>query len=335
MLKLKNNMIKKFDRSIPNVNFDNNEVLWNLANLVDIDMNVYQYFGLLFLRFGFEPEDNLLLLNYCKDDNSFDCVLNKNGKYGNYRIQLKKNDDQIFVSHNNVIYGYVCEKIPYGELGMRVSLGSYTYEYADGMIFSRYLSRDKAKFLVSMCGRKIELEFRKPDDITLPMFDENGVYAKYKLDCEEELSKYMTLLSNFNKSIIDIYNELCEYYLGDICRYPEFILKISEIEEDEVINLIHLKNGNLEKFEITNERAMVFVDKDDNSFVELLSQREYPVKFSMSYQDKIETYSFSPLDSVRLKDYTSNGISRDIDLAYEELLDVNVKVKKLFNRGSK
>ena len=36
-----------------------------------------------------------------------------------------------------------------------------------------------------------------------------------------------------------------------------------------------------------------------------------------------------------LKNYISNGISEDIDLAYDELLDVNVKVRKLFKRGSK
>lgn len=331
----KYNMVKKYDRSIPNINFDNNEVLWNLASLVEIDMNIYQYFGLLFLKLGFKPEDNLLLLNWCKKDNSFDCILNKDGRYGNYRIKFNKNENKILMSYDNVIYGYDCEELSCGDLGMRITLGSYTYEYADGMIFTRYLSRDKIKFVVSMCGRMIELEFRKPDNLKLPMYDENGVYAKYRLDCEEELNKYMSCLSNFNKSIIDIYDELCKYHLGDICKYPEFILRVSEIESNKVINLIHLKYGNLEKIGITNDRAKVFVDKDGNSSVELLTEGEYPVKFCMWYQDEIETYSFSPLDSIRIKDYTDNGISKDINLAYDELLDVNMKVRKLLNKGSK
>jgi len=309
-------------------------MLWDLASLIDVDMNVYQYFGLLFLRLGFETEDNLLLLNYCKDDNSFDCILNKDGRYGNYRIQFKKQDNQIIMCHNNVIYGYDCDELSCSELGMKISLGSYTYEYADGMKFTRYLSTKKAKFEVSICDIVIELEFRKPDDIILPMFDEHGVYAKYRIDCEEDLVKYMTSLEIFNKSIIDIYNELCKNYLGDTCRYPEFILRISELEQNKIINLIHLKYGILEKVCITNDKARVFLDKDDNSFVELLSKREYPFKFCMTYQDGIETYSFSPIGDMKIKNYTNHGIGSDIDSAYEELLDVNIKVRKLFNKGS-
>lgn len=334
MFELNKKISKVYDRSIPDVSFYDDGVLWNIVGLINTEHNIYQYMGLLMLRLGFKPEDKLVFMNYSVSDNSFDCILNKDGRYHSYRIQFKNKDKQIVMSHNNMIYGYVCEELPFGELGMRVSLGSYTYEYADGMVFTRDLSKEKAKFSVSMCGRMIELEFGKPNDVNVPMFDDNGLYAKYRLECEDELSKYITSLSNFNKQAIDIYSELCQSYFGDISNYPEFILRVSDIDQDEVSNLIYLRYGELEKILITNDKARVFLDKDSNSYVELLTSGEYPVKFCMSCKDSIETYSFSPLATTRLKDYTSNGISKDIDLAYDQLLDVNIKVRRLFKKGS-
>ena len=47
MFDLKNNVVRRYDRTIPIVNFDNEQFELELINLIDTDRDIYQYMGLL------------------------------------------------------------------------------------------------------------------------------------------------------------------------------------------------------------------------------------------------------------------------------------------------
>lgn len=334
MFSLKNNVRKKYDRSIPNVCFDSEEFALELMNLIDTDKDIYQYMGLLLLRLGFEPEDNILLCNYDKEYNSFDCILNKKESY---RIKFNKVCNEILVSRHNVIYGYECENSSVSEIGMNVTLGNYTYQYADGTVFTRYLSRDKARFVSSVCDYVFELEVFKPDDIKLPLFDENGCYAKYRLENEDILTKYLCSFVVFDNSIIDIYKKLCEVYIDDVSRYPDFSLKMSTPDEDgnlKIIDLIHLKYGELEEIAVTKDERTIFLDKYNNWSFEAPAEDLLPVNFSMTSKNGKVSCVFSAMEDYDLaKQYLPDGLENDMDIANEEVIKIRRKVREVFNRN--
>ena len=334
MLDVKSMTEKKYDRSIPKISFENEGIILELLDLIKNDMSIYQYMGLLLLNLGFETEDNIFLCNYDKKDNSFDCMLNNNERY---RIKFNFDNNQIDVTIHNNVYGYECEKIERSELGMRVSLGSYTYEYDDGMKFTRVLSRYKAKFIVSLCGYIMELELEKPDDVILPMYDDKGCYAKYRLENEDILTKYLCSFVVFDNSIIDIYKKLCEVYIDDVSRYPDFSLKMSTPDEDgnlKIIDLIHLKYGELEEIAVTKDERTIFLDKYNNWSFEAPAEDLLPVNFSMTSKNGKVSCVFSAMEDYDLaRQYLPDGLENDMDIANEEVIKIRRKVKEVFNRN--
>ncbi len=322
----------RFDKTMPRVYFNAIETELSLRGLFGVDKNIYQHLGVIFLGIGFNPEDSVILSNYNTEDMSFDCVLNDEEFY---HMRFSKDLMSIVISNNNYIYEYECIPLSYSELSKRVSLLNWSLMYSDGMIFSRYLSMDNIKFVIEIDSYCLEIILDKPKDLQLRLFDDNGCHNKYRLDNEEELMNYLISLKDSNKSIVDIYKDLI-LYLGDVSIYPEFILRIKDKYNNKITNLIHLRDGNLEEFGITNDSARVFLDKNDNWCVELSANEICPFNFCMSYRDGKETYCFSPINnSIRLRDYTNIGIGRDIDTAYDELNEVNIKVRKLFKKDSK
>ena len=334
MLDVKSMTEKKYDRSIPKISFENEGIILELLDLIKNDMSIYQYMGLLLLNLGFETEDNIFLCNYDKNDNSFDCMLNNNERY---RIKFNFDNNQIDVTIHNNVYGYECEKIERSELGMRVSLGSYTYEYDDGMKFTRVLSRYKAKFIVSLCGYIMELELEKPDDVILPMYDDKGCYAKYRLENEDILTKYLCSFVVFDNSIIDIYKKLCEVYIDDVSRYPDFSLKMSTPDEDgnlKIIDLIHLKYGELEEIAVTKDERTIFLDKYNNWSFEAPAEDLLPVNFSMTSKNGKVSCVFSAMEDYDLaKQYLPDGLENDMDIANEEVIKIRRKVREVFNKN--
>ena len=220
---------------------------------------------------------------------------------------------------------------------MRVSLGSYTYEYDDGMKFTRVLSRYKAKFIVSLCGYIMELELEKPDDVILPMYDDKGCYAKYRLENEDILTKYLCSFVVFDNSIIDIYKKLCEVYIDDVSRYPDFSLKMSTPDEDgnlKIIDLIHLKYGELEEIAVTKDERTIFLDKYNNWSFEAPAEDLLPVNFSMTSKNGKVSCVFSAMEDYDLaKQYLPDGLENDMDIANEEVIKIRRKVREVFNRN--
>lgn len=340
MVDLKRNSVRMYDRGIPKVKFESVETELAISNLFETDRNIYEYFGLVLLRLGYRPEDDILIYNYDKDYNFFMCTANKNNTC---QMWIDKVNHEIVLSKFNYVYGYECVPEERSEIGMKISLGRYIIRYEDGVTLTRYLSRDKAKFVVSVCDSILELELDRPNDVELKLFDENGRYAKYKLSKEDELIEYLSKEA-IDKSLVDIYKDLCERYLGDVSRYPDFSLKQSVITEEGkemVTDLIHLKNGKLENFGETDHNKMldmtVFVDKDDNWSLYWPKCETVPVDFSMTSNDGIVTCTFSVDDEkYYIGDYIKDMINSDVKNATYEVVKTRRRVREIFgeNKGS-
>lgn len=321
-------------RGIPRIMFQNVEVKMCITHLFEINRDIYEYLGLLLLRLDYEPEDNILVYNYNKEDNSFMCSVNNMNER---KIIIDKEKKEIVVIEHN--YGYVYDCVPEerSELGIIISLGRYCIKYADGVIFTRYLSRDNAKFEVVVCDIKLELELDKPIDVKLRLFNENGKYAKYKLDKEEDVIEYLSKEA-INKNLIDIYKDLSEIYLDDVSKYPNLLLKLSSMgEEEKVTDLIHLRNGKFEKFGITDYGMTIFVDKDDNWSYEIPKDESLPLNFSISSQKGKVNCMFSfDEEEYDIYKYMDSVINSDIDIAMDEVVKTRRMVKELFdkNKGS-
>lgn len=335
MFDLKNNSVKIFDRSIPNVEFENVNIMLELSELFNTDKNMYSYMGLVLLRLGFEPEDNIVLANYDKNNYSFNCIVNDEVIY---KIKIDVNTSEIVMSTLNSEFGYMCEEQSFSEIGMRISLGRYSIKYPNGVIFTRYLSREDMKFRFELSDYVLELELVKPKSLELPLF-ENGIYAKYRLDNEEELVEYITELGT-NINVVEIYKRLCELYLKDISKYPRFMLKKSKKIDGsyKVTDMIWLKDGELEQFGITEYDRTVLIDKDDNWSYEMPMEGSMPVSFSISFQDGKKSLVFSCFENDDfMMDYITDDIKNDIGIAMDEVAYVRKRVLEVFgnNRGSK
>lgn len=333
MENVKSRLVKKYDRSIPNISFENEGIILRCLDLVNNNMNIYHYMGVLFLNFGFKPKDNIFLCNYNVLDNSVDCILNNEEKYV---IQFDK--DKIYISIHNSVYGYDCEKVERSELGVRVSLESYTYKYDDGITFTRKFSRNDAKFIVSICGYMIELELDKPDFVVLPLYDNSGCFAKYRLENEQELINYMISPKNIMVPIVELYKQLEKLYFQDIFNYPRFCLKISNVTDDSSLNvlgLIDLKYGEMEKFGITdNKGRIIFLDNKGNWNYTTPKEEILPVTFSMSNYNGNVSFSVSCDETYNLSDeYIFNSINNDINVAIKKIDKTKLKIRELF--GSK
>ena len=306
----------------------------HLTNLIDTDREMYQYMGLLFLRLGFKTKDKILLCNYDVKDSSFDCIVN-NAEC--YRIKFNRESNEILVSMNNFVYGYQCESSSVSEIGMKVSLGSYTCQYSEGILFKRCFSRDKVKIVVNFYDYVLELEILKPDDIDLPLYDEKGRDNKYKLHKEKALKEYLSSFSYFGESIIDIYKKICDICIEDVSVYPKFSLKIYKLVDDKmkVMGLINLKYGVLEEFGLTKGNISVFTDKDDNWSYDVVAEETLPVNFSMHSKNGKISCEFSAMEDYDLEhEYIPVSIGNDIKTADREVIAIRRKVKKMFDKNN-
>ena len=329
MVELKRNVTRMRGRGIPGISFENEETKLGIANLYSDKQDIYEYLALILLRFEFEPEDMIFICNYDKEDNSFDCVRNKEFVC---RLYIDKDNNEIVQSKYNEEYGYKCIPEERSELGMIMSLYRYVCKYADGTVFTRYLSRDSAKFVVEVCEYRLELEVDKPLYIKLRLFDEDGKYAKYRLFNEEELVKYLSS-SAMDKQIIDVYKDLFQYYLDDVSKYPNFHLREYILgEEEKLTDLIHLKNGELEKFGMTDYGMTVFLDKDNNWTYEVSKDDAVPVDFSMSSCDGRVSCSFSfDEEDTSIKKYMNNEFNSEVETALDEVRDIKRLVRTMFD----
>lgn len=328
MVELKRNVTRMRGRGIPGISFFDEETKLGITNLYADKKDIYEYLALILLRFDFESEDMIYICNYNKDDNSFDCVKDN---VLVCRLRIDKENNEIVVNKYNVDYIYRCLYQENTELGMIIYFDRYVSKYADGTYFSRYLSRDNAKFIIGYDDYRLELEVDKPKDVRLSLFDENGRYANYLLNNEIELIEYLTEFA-IDEDIAVIYNKLVQNYLGDVNKYPNLYLrKYTTNGEDKLIDLVYLKNGELEKFGMTNFGMTVFLDKDDNWSYDVSKCDTVPVDFTLSSNDgKIScSFSFDEKDT-SINRYLDNQFDSEVSCAMDEVKSVKKLVRTMF-----
>ena len=329
MVELKRNVTRMRGRGIPGISFENEETKLGIANLYSDKEDIYEYLALILLRFEFEPEDMIFICNYNKEDNSFDCVRDKEFVC---RLRIDKDNNEIIVSKYNEERGYKCIIEERAEIGMIIMLDRYIYMCQDGTVYARYFSRDYAKFVVEDCGYRLELQIDRPKYIKLDLFDEDGKYAKYRLDNETYIMEYLMEYALY-QDITNVYNTLSIHYLDDVSRYPNFYLRKYKIGKNEkLVDLVHLKNGELEKFGMTDYGMTVFLDKDNNWTYKVSKDDAVPVDFSMSSCDgKVSrSFSFDEKDT-SVKEYIDNEIDSEVETALDEVRDIKKLTRRMFN----
>lgn len=333
-----NKKLKKSNgRSFPYVNFTNcNQLELKLMDWLGNDRLINESMGLVLLRLHLlRDDDNLIeIRDYNSDDNSFKCIINERYIY-DIRIDNlddKNKDKEIVVNSDDIQYTYICEGVRNIELGMRIRLSSYKKDYLYGLVkLTHYLSRDYTMFDIDYMGYSLKFNVIKPNDMVLPIFDEDGKYARYKLENEEGLVLYLVnLIPPFN--LVDVYNNICEIsLLDDISKYREVYLEVSK--KDKVIDLIHFMNGELERFGITySDERSLFLNKDD-SWEYYYSDMDTMNGFSMNVIDCKVNYNIC-VD----RDYghfrIGELIKDNMEYANMEIENVKVLSKKLINENS-
>jgi len=199
-----NKKYKKINgRSFPYVNFDDcNQLELKLIDWLGNDRLINETMGLVLLRLHILRDGNNLIeiRDYNNDDNSFKCVIDERYIYDIKINNLDDNDKdkEIVVNNDNILYTYVCESVNNIELGMRIRLSSYKKDYLYGLVkLTHYLSRDYVMFDIDYMGYDLRFRVVKPSDMVLSLFDEDGRYARYKLENEEGLISYL----EFNTAI--------------------------------------------------------------------------------------------------------------------------------------
>ena len=328
---------KKSGRSIPTVILnDCNDLELMINSWFGQGISPWKVIGLLMYKLQIlSDKDSVVeIYNYNKESNTFSCIVDKvkiyEIKFNN--INLKGINPEIEVRLLNKKEVFECIDTLGVELGMIVQKKSYSI-YRDGICYTRYLSRDNAKYMFDNGEYLLELDVFKPYDEIIPLFDELGCYAKYKLDNEEDLVNYMEGL-RYPASIIDIYKDICNIsLLDDIGKYPMIILKLkrkSFTNEDKVISLIHLENGNLIEFgmQIVGTDKIVFIDKDGKWSYEN-NVNDSLVRISSSDKYNNITYYIDAKYNVDLSKIKLM-FEDNIDNAYRDIDDTKVLVRKLF-----
>ena len=186
-------------------------------------------------------------------------------------------------------------------------------------------------FDIDYMGYNLKFKVVRPNDMVLPIFDEDGRYARYKLENEDGLISYLVnLIPPFN--LVDVYNNICEIsLLDDISKYREVYLEVSK--KDKIIDLIHFMNGELERFGITySDGKSLFLNRD-NSWEYYYSDIDTMNEFSMNVIDGKVNYNIY-VD----RDYgyfrIGELVKDNIEYANMEIEKVKVLSKKLINENS-
>jgi len=336
MVEFRSNNYIKGCKSIPRVIFDTLDFEMTMKGIFGNDKDINQYLGLVLLRLGFKAENNIFLCNYNKDEVSFDCVVNGSDKC---RIKLKNmsvysDDKEIVLTRDNIELGYECVMNPVSEIGMNVSLARFRKEYSNGLVYTRYFSRENVRYQILFGDYILDLKIVKPIGMVLPLYDD-GRDAKYKLGNENEVENYLVNLS-LPVSVVDVYKELCELFGNDMSIFPEFRLSLSRSDDTGVIRLtdiIDLKDGNLEKFGITEGVRTIFVDKDDNWSYEINGGKPVLKKLAIkSVFDEI-ICDFQLSHGYDICAYVSYVIENEASVANKEVEDIKKLTRKMFNFG--
>lgn len=330
-----------YNRTIPTVNFDSKELelfmmdfmLENLGKYGDVN----EYLGLVMLRLGFKPEDKILLKDVYRNDNknSFRCVVNQEDYYDIKfeNVGNKKLHTRITLIDYNEDVTYECFPLNVSELGVRIIPVKEEVMFADGVSYTRELSNDRAKFELVFEDYKFALELVKPKELELPMYDSNGNYSRYRLDNEDKLRNY--LLDFFpiltKGDIVDLYKKVCQISLGsDVSKYPELSLKFTFF--DKVTDLVHLKNGELERFGITLPKMgrTLFLNKDGSWSYEI-NDREGLFNIIMNVDGNKTNYNIS-IENNSDVDMISEIIQSDTEEARRGIVRVREQVREVFNK---
>lgn len=334
---LSKSYLKKSGRSIPTVILnDCNDLELMINSWFGQEISSWRVIGLLMYKLQIlNDKDSVVeIYNYDKESNTFCCIVDKvkiyEIKFNN--VNVKGINPEIEVRLLNKKEVFECIDTIGVELGMIVQKRSQSV-YRDGICYTRYLSRDNAKYVFDNGKYLLELDVYKPEDKVIPLFDELGYYDKYKLDNEDDLVKYMEGLE-YPVSIIDIYKDICNItLLDDVSKYPRIILRVVEKNfnnEDKVINLIHLENGNLIEFgmQIVGTDRIVFIDRDGKwSYENNINDSLVRISSSDNYNNI--TYYIDAKYNVSLSKIKAM-FEDNIDNAYKDIDNTKVLVKKLF-----
>lgn len=330
-----------YSRTIPTVNFDSKELELLMMDFMmknfEGKKSINEYMRLVMLRLGFNLEDKIRLCNFdrnSKKDQYFKCIVNDN-RY--YEIKFENVDNNLntrisLVDYNKEIT-YECIPLSLSELGVRIIPVKEKVMYADGVTYVRELDRDKAKFEVIFEDYKFVLEVVRPKELELPMYDNNGKYSRYRLDNEELLKNYLVdffpILTNGD--IVSVYKKVCEISLGSgVSKYPDLSLSFSFC--DKVTDLIHLKNGELERFGVTLLKMgrTIFLNKDGSWSYEIYDKEDL-FKIIMNVDDDKTNYDISIKNGCDI-DLISEIIQSDTYTVKENIVNVRKLVNKTFDR---
>lgn len=326
---------KNSGRSFPYVNFvDCNELELKLIDWLPQDRLLNETMGLVVSRLHIlKEEENLIeFCCYNKEDNSFKCIINEKDVY-DIRIDNlddKNKDKEIVVRDNDIERTYKCEKVNNIELGMRIVLSSYKKDYLYGLVkLTHYLSRDYTIFDIDYMDYFLRLKVVRPDNVKLPIFDNNGRYSRYTLDNEEGLISYLVNeVPMFD--LIDIYESIYDISLEDISIYPEIYLDMSYGKDKNILDIIHLRYGELERFGITNidDGKSLFLNRDNSWEYKNLDESMF--KFSMFVDNDRVNYNIS-IDKNSDIEIVMNMIKENILLANRDIKDVKVLSRRVVN----
>lgn len=334
MLNLRSS-VKNIDRTIPNVSFNEcNDLKLLITDWLGNENTASENLGLLMYKLGIvvDRDDIVQIYNFNNRDCSFRCVVNDMNVYD---IRIKNLNvlgfnTEIEISNFNVKKVYECIPMNEIDLGMRVIQKEHSV-YQNGVCYTRGLSRDKALFTVRKKNYVLEFGVSKPNDVVVPLFGDDGRYAKYEVDNELELVKYLNEL-NFNESIVDIYKKICEISLSDVSKYPRIFVKmyIDNFKSQKITGLIHLMNGQLEKFGMAIDSAdrIVFIDRDGNWIYEVYNDESYVKMYSDVNGCKTNcNLSVSNISMI------NTLISSNMENARKDVSNVKVRVRNLFDES--
>ena len=328
------------NRTIPTVNFDSKDLELYMYNFMvenmNRTMNVNEYLGLVMLRLGFKTEDKIKLRNFDREnkEGTFQCRVNGCNGYNIKFINVGnvKKHTQIILTYFNSEVTYECFPLRLSELGVRIIPVREKVMYEDGVAYTRELNRERTKIIVNYDKYKLEIAVTKPKNLELSMYDSNGEYSRYRLNNEEKVFEY---LNNFlpilaKGDIVSVYKKIREISLGDdISIYPEISLKFSY--EDKITDLIHLKNGELERFGVTLLKLgrTLFLNKD-GSFTYEINDIDNLFNIIMTVNNDGKTNYNIEINEDSNTDMIGELIKEDTDTIKKNVVNIRKLVKDNF-----
>ena len=325
MIEIRSNVkTKKYNKSVPSISFKDEDIMMELDNLINTDKNIYEYMGLLLLKLRFKSEDSILFDEYDKVDSSFLCIVNDTNS-----VRIKFSDKEIIVSNCNREYGYTYVPCDKKELGVDVNLNRSSVKYDDGLLLTRYYSRDCVRYISVVDNNQLEVKVDKPLDLKLPLYDDNGRYAQYKLENEDKLVNYLRQF-NGDVKLSSVYEYICNNCIDDMSKYPFVSLTLSLFDNNYNVtkmNVVSFLYGEIDRFGLVDDKRTVFIEKDGSYVYEINNDTETP-KLVINYSEKTKMYNISYMvDASKTTKYSNNLLV--VDSAIE---DVKKLTKSLFTK---